>query len=142
MDNLVIDSSVALKWFVAEPYSPEARRILDGYQLGTLAFLAPDLISAEVGNVVWKKQVLQGLAPTDAQLIINAFRALPFALTSTAELLGEAYQLATTYRRTVYDMMYLALGLREQCRFVTADEKMVNAIGSQFPNMIWIANWP
>jgi hypothetical protein len=31
--------------------------------------------------------------------------------------------------------------LREGCQFVTADEKFVNAIGSSFPNIVWIANW-
>ncbi len=56
MPNLVIDSGVAVKWFVAEPYTAEARRILDGYRHGMLIFLAPDLINAEIGNIAWKKQ--------------------------------------------------------------------------------------
>lgn len=70
MTNLVVDSSVAVKWFVAEPYSAEAWRILEGYRDGTLSFLAPDLINAEVGNIVWKKHVLQGLDSADAQAIV------------------------------------------------------------------------
>ena len=57
MDILVIDSSVAVKWFVVELYSTEARRILDAYQNGTLSFLAPDLINAEFGNIIWKKHI-------------------------------------------------------------------------------------
>ena len=60
MDNLVVDGSVAVKWFVVEPYSNEARRILDAYQNGTFSFLAPDLINAEIGNIIWKKHNLQG----------------------------------------------------------------------------------
>jgi predicted nucleic acid-binding protein len=36
MDTIVVDSSVAIKWFVVEPYSNEARRILNEYQTGTL----------------------------------------------------------------------------------------------------------
>lgn len=55
MPNLVIDSGVAIKWFVTEPYTAEARRILDGYRSDDLTFLAPDLIYAEVGNIAWKK---------------------------------------------------------------------------------------
>ena len=87
MTDLVIDSSVAVKWFVVEPHSTEARRILDGYQNGTISFLAPDLINAEFGNVIWKKQMFQGLDPADAQDIINKFQVLRFALTPTATLL-------------------------------------------------------
>ncbi len=65
MADLVVDSSVAVKWFVPEPYSAEARRILDGYKNGTLSFLAPDLINPEVGNIIWKKHIFQGLAVSD-----------------------------------------------------------------------------
>jgi predicted nucleic acid-binding protein len=142
MESVVVDSSVAVKWFVAEPYSAEARRILDGYLTGALALLAPDLICAEFGNIIWKKQQFQGLMEPDAALIIETFRKVTFSLTSTALLLEEAYRLAVTYRRTVYDALYLALSLREQCQFVTADEKLVNAVGAAIPNTIWIANWP
>ena len=31
MSQLVVDSSVTVKWFVVEPYSAEARRILTDY---------------------------------------------------------------------------------------------------------------
>ncbi|MFQ6115590.1 MAG: type II toxin-antitoxin system VapC family toxin [bacterium] len=51
MGKIVVDSSVAIKWFVVEPFSAEARCILDGYQTGALALYAPDLINAEIGNI-------------------------------------------------------------------------------------------
>ena len=138
MASLVVDSGVAIKWFIPEPYSTEARQILDDYQSGSLSFLAPDLINAEFGNIVWKKHLFQGLDATDAQAIIDEFRKITFMLTSTAALLEKSYRLATTHNRTVYDMLYLALSIRENCKFVTADERMVNAIGSLFPNIIWV----
>jgi predicted nucleic acid-binding protein len=141
MERVIVDSSVVVKWFIVEPYSTEARRILDGYQAGALALIAPDLIYAEVGNVIWKKHRFHGLAAADAQLIIQAFQGLTIALTSTAELLNDAYQLAVTHQRTVYDSLYLALGRRERCRFVTADEKLALAIGAAVPGVIWVANW-
>lgn len=139
--QLVVDSSVAIKWLVPEPYSEQARLILNDYQKGELDLLAPDLIYAEVGNIVWKKQAFQGLAVTDAQLVIDTFRTLTFSITPTAVLLADAYSLAVRHQRTVYDMLYVALGQQENCRFVTADEKLVNAIHNAFPSVIWIANW-
>jgi predicted nucleic acid-binding protein len=142
MDKVVIDSSVAIKWFVVEPYSSDARRVLNEYQTGTLTLLAPDLIYAEVGNIVWKKQRFQGLEAADAQQIIEAFRLVMFSITSASTLLNEAYHLAVTHQRTVYDALYLALSVREQCRYLTADERLVNAIGTAFPNVVWIASWP
>lgn len=142
MANLVVDSSVAIKWFLPEPYSTEARRILDGYQTGAILFLAPDLINAEFGNIVWKKHLFQGLDATDAQTVIDEFRKIALVHISTTVLLEEAFLLAVAHRRSVYDMLYLALSIRENCGFVTADERLVNAIGSSFPNMIWVAKWP
>ena len=141
-DNIVVDSSVAIKWFVVEPYSVEAHRILDGYETGTLTLLAPDLLYAEVGNIVWKKHRFQGLAAEDAEEILAAFRLVTFVVTSCAVLLEEAYRLAVTHQRTVYDALYLALSVREHCPWVTADEKIVNALAATFPHIIWVANWP
>jgi predicted nucleic acid-binding protein len=31
--------------------------------------------------------------------------------------------------RTVYDSLYIALSMHEGCRFVTADERLVNGLG-------------
>ena len=142
MPPLVIDSSVAIKWFLPEPYSTEARRILGGYQTNSLTFLAPDLINAEFGNIIWKKHQYQGLATVDAETIISQFRKLSFELTSTAILLEDAYRLAVAHQRTVYDCLYIALSIREGCQMVTADDRLVNSVGSSFPNLIWLANWP
>ena len=92
MDVLVVDSSVVIKWFVPEPYSPEARHILKTYQAGTLTLLAPDLLYAEVGNIVWKKHRMQDITADEAQAIIKEFQNLIFEKTSTADLLEEAYR--------------------------------------------------
>ncbi len=142
MPNLVIDSSVALKWFVTEPYTAEARRILDGYRRGDFTFLAPDLIYAEVGNVLWKKHHFQGLSAADAQQIITEFQTVSFVITPTAKLLDHAFRLAVTHQRTVYDSVYLALSEQESCQVVTADERLVSAVRPRFTNIVWLANWP
>jgi predicted nucleic acid-binding protein len=101
VDTVVVDSSVAIKWFVVEPYSVEAHAILEEYQAGTLTLLAPDLLYAEVGNIVWKKHRFQNLAAADAEEVLAAFRLVTFQVTSCAALLEEAYRLAVTHQRTV-----------------------------------------
>jgi predicted nucleic acid-binding protein len=92
---------------------------------------------------MWKKQTFQGFDPADAEDIGGEFRTqIAFTLTSTAALLEDAYRLAVAHKRTVYDSLYLALSLRAGCQFVTADEKLVNALGASFPQVVWLANWP
>ena len=123
-DRVVVDSSVVIKWFVAEPFTDQAHEILDSYESGALSLLVPDLLFAEVANVVWKKQRLQGLD-----------------VTPCASLLTAAHQIAVAHARSVYDAIYPALSLREQCPFVTADRHLASAVSSFFPHVAWIGNW-
>lgn len=51
-NKIVIDSSVTIKWFISQNYSIEANQILYAYQANKLALIAPDLIYAEMGNIV------------------------------------------------------------------------------------------
>src|SRR5262245_37172783 len=119
MTELVVDSGVAIKWFVPEPYTAKAEPIHADYQNNGTSLLAPDLIYAEFGNIVWKKRMFQGLTPTLAEDTIRKFHVIRFTITPASNLLDEAYLLAVAYQRTVYDMFYLALSLRIGCRFVT-----------------------
>ncbi len=142
MANIVVDSSVVIKWFDAEPYAAEADRILTAYETGALVLLAPDILPAEVGNIIWKKQtLLKRLTAMEAQEILRKFQALSFTLMPTAILLDDAYHFAIAHQRTVYDALYLVLSIREQCPFVTADERLVNAVKNAFPHVVWLGNW-
>ena len=51
MKKVVVDASVAAKWFLPEIHSPAAERLLDP----SIVLCAPDLIVPELGNIVWKK---------------------------------------------------------------------------------------
>jgi predicted nucleic acid-binding protein len=140
--NVVVDSSVAIKWFLPEPHDTVAKRLLDGYRQGWLTLLAPDLIDAEVGNILWKRHQFHGLDEVDARQILAEFRSLQIVITPNGALLEEAFRLAVLHRRTVYDSLYLALSEREHCPFVTADERFANAVSAAFPSVVWLPNWP
>ena len=79
---------------------------------------------------------------TDRVVVDSSVAIKTLTITSADVLLVSAYELAVTHRRTVYDALYLALSQREGCPYVTADEKLVNAIGGAVPDVIWLANWP
>ncbi len=141
MKDLVIDSSVSVKWFIEEDNSDIAQIILDEYKSKNISFLAPNLIYAEFGNIVWKKQVFQGLDALDADLAVQKFKRISFTLTPVTVLFDDAYRIAVKYKRTFYDSLYLALSIRENCEFVTADEKFYNAVQQYFPEMTLLADW-
>lgn len=130
-----------VKWFAPENHSDSAQVILEGFGRGELELWAPDLLFAEVGNIVWKKHTMQGMDLADAKAILDAVLRLPIKIVPCADLMVEAFQLATSLNRTVYDSLYVALSQRESCEFVTADERLVNAVRSQWLSVVWVAAW-
>lgn len=139
--NLIVDSGVVVKWFVPESDSAIARLIYSDYHDGSFELLAPNLISVEFGNIIWKKHAFQGLTLSRAQLAIDAFKKVEFTFSSAENLFDDAFQIAVKHRRSFYDSLYLALSVRENCQFVTADEKLYNAVTNDFPNLVLLANW-
>lgn len=141
MKNLVVDSGVSVKWLVEEDDSFKALQILKDYRNEKISFLAPDLIYAEFGNIIWKKQIFKGFAPQDADFAVQEFKKISFTLTPITALFDDAFQIAVKYKRTFYDSLYLALSVKENCGFVTADEKFYNSVKQDFPQIILLANW-
>jgi len=48
-------------------------------------------------------------------------------------LLEEAYAIASAFDRGVYDSLYVALALSASGEFVTADERLANALAAHLP---------
>lgn len=126
MTPVVVDSSVAVKWFVPETLSEAASRLLDG----SFELWAPDLLVAEVGNTLWKKVARAELAVEEARAVLAAFAQVPLTLVSSKGLIEAALEIAAAYRRTVYDSLYLALAVACDCVLVTADDRLVNALAA------------
>ncbi|MBS0351779.1 MAG: type II toxin-antitoxin system VapC family toxin [Proteobacteria bacterium] len=124
MKKIVVDASVTVKWFIPEVHSENAIHLLDK----SIKFLAPSLIYAEVGNILWKKTRLKELTKEIAGEILNDFKKMPLEISENQSLLDGAWHIATQYQRTFYDSLYLALARNENCQFVTADQAFVNAL--------------
>ncbi len=50
----VVDASVAIKLFLAEPLSSEAHALFACLATSSSTFHVPDLLYAECGNILWK----------------------------------------------------------------------------------------
>ena len=115
--TLVVDASVAVKWFIIEPVRPEARRLLDREQ----RLIAPELLVAEVVNVLWKRVISGAIARSQAA---DAARELPQMLAELCPLVGlaaRALAIADELRHPAYDCFYLALAASARCaRLITA----------------------
>jgi predicted nucleic acid-binding protein len=117
--NLVVDASVAIKWFAPEVLSPEAESLLDGGD----ALFAPDLLLLECGNIIWKKVRLGELARADGDAALAVLRSGPIDLLDTRPLVERALQLAHELKHPVYDCVYLAVAEAVDAMLVTADRR-------------------
>lgn len=124
MKSVVVDSSVALKWFVPEVLTAEAVSLLDA----GIELLAPDLLYPEAGNILWKKVGRGEIEPRDARDILAALGRVPLSVVSSSLLVEAALEIALAHRRTVYDGLYVALAVARDSVFVTADDRLARAL--------------
>jgi predicted nucleic acid-binding protein len=54
---------------------------------------------------------------------------------------AEAYKLARTYRRSVYDSLYLAVAQSHQIDLWTGDRRLYNAVRRSLPFVKWIGDY-
>lgn len=124
MKTVVVDASVAAKWFLPEPDASAALRLLDGRS----RLAAPDLIHAEMGNIAWKLHARGVLDAREASDMIEHFLLMPLEVHDSALLLASALEIAIATQRTVYDSLYLALAVELDGLVITADERWARAL--------------
>lgn len=126
MSSLVVDASIAVKWFFQEQHSDEALRALEKCS----ALLAPDLIYSEVGNVIWKRTRAKEITQKEGTEVFSAFGRLPITVFPSFPLSQLALEIAMKSGRTMYDCLYLSLAIREKAPLITADKRFYNALRS------------
>jgi len=133
---LVVDTSVVIKWLLPELHSSAARRVLtEDNQL-----LAPDLLWAEIGNVLWKRYRAHEIEAEEARDLLRDFKRFPINTIPSILLISAALDIASRFNRTVYDSLYLALAVSRRCRLVTADRRLYDALrrGPLAPSLLWV----
>jgi len=124
--TLVVDANIAIKWFLPEIHSDEARLIL----ASKWELWAPDYIWAEFGNTLRRKIRLEEVTVEEAEGILKDFMRFPIQTHGSKLLLNSAWGLAKNSGATIYDSLYLALATSRECSLVTADNKFYQAIKS------------
>jgi predicted nucleic acid-binding protein len=119
--NLVIDASVAVKWFVEEASSNEAYALInDSHRL-----FAPDLLKLEVGNYALRAVRRGTLARSVADAAMVRLTLPVIDLVATSELIDDAYVIARQHGGSLYDATYISLAKGLRAELVTADLQMI-----------------
>lgn len=136
MTVFVLDASVAVKWFLSpkdEPLSDEALALYKEYLQRKVSFIVPDIFWAELGSAFWKAIRLGRFQKASALEAIAALAKCDLPTFTIAALLERAFLIATTFDRSVYDALYVALALQSGAELITADERLANALAAHFP---------
>lgn len=121
---LVIDASVAVKFFVQEVNTEAARRLLTIPDL----LIAPDWLLIEAASTFWKKVKRSELLAVHAERHLSDLPLFFARLYPADDLVEGAFTWSLRLRHSVYDCLYLALALAEDTRVVTADEKFYRVL--------------
>jgi predicted nucleic acid-binding protein len=138
----VIDSSVAFKWMVPESYQDKANLLRDDFRNGVHALLAPDVFPFEIAHALTRAERQGRITVGQAiALWVDIVTTLPH-LSSGLSLTPRAITISSVARIGVYDCLYVALAEKENCEFITADDKLVKNLQTQFPFIKELASLP
>ncbi len=136
-NNIILDASVIIKWFIDEPDSNQALVYLTTFQKGQIKIIAPSLLFYELGNILVSKKVTVDMVGEVMTMLLN--------LGMENEDIGlrwfrKIYQNAAEYFITFYDAAYITLLQKENCQFITADRKLFEKVNKIFSGIKLLSN--
>lgn len=119
---LVVDASIAVKWFKPDEKSSRADFFLEEHLAGRETIFVPVLILYEMTNALWVSRRLSR-SEIEGTLRLIADARLTYVAPDT-EFLAETLMISERTKLSIYDASYLALAHRMRCPLVTADKKI------------------
>ena len=120
--DALLDTSVAVKWFVTEEDSERAADLQQAHLRDDLQLHAPDILLMESANALRyaglsEERILQDLETFSALGV----EIIPFSI----DVLNSAVNLSLEHDLAVYDAYFLALAQTMEIPLITADRKML-----------------
>jgi predicted nucleic acid-binding protein len=128
MAELVVDTSVVLKWYIPEQHHEAARTLRDDYLEESFDLIAPAHMPFEAINALKYSGHYDGerLADAAQSLAEYGIELVPFEKT------GAVAAVATDLDITVYDAAYIALAKRFGTTAYTADQALLDALSDEY----------
>ncbi len=127
--DALLDTSVAVKWFVTEEDSEQAADLQQAHLRDDLQLHAPDILLMEMANALRysgrlsEERILEDL---------ETFSALGVEIISfSIDLLNSAVSLSLEHDLAVYDAYFLALAQAMEIPLITADRKMLSRLTAE-----------
>ncbi len=138
----VLDSSVSLKWVLAEADSAKAIRLRNEYSNGIHQLLAPDIFPSEIANGLVSAERQKRIRTGEAAIFLNDVLSAAPVLYPSSPLLIRAMEIAIAAKQAVYDCLYIALAEAEGCELVTADDNLARSLRASYPFILLLVTLP
>src|SRR5438105_3573915 len=137
--TLVIDANVAVKWFIEQQGSDDARRV-QSYR-GSL--IAPAMLVSETTNALWRHVARGDVLPDHARSAVVGLPRWFNGPVDDQRLALRALDLATDLNYAPYDLFYLALSIERRAPLVTADRRFINRLAATpyKPHVVHLSDW-
>jgi predicted nucleic acid-binding protein len=137
-----VDASIAIKIVCPEELRPAAIQLWQSLIEQEREIVAPHLFAYEVTSALLRKATRGVLSLAEARGALHAALGLKVTLLDPPGLSEQALELAVRFSRpAAYDAHYLALAEHLRCPFWTADERLYNAVCSDFPYIQWLGGY-
>ncbi len=125
---LVLDTSVAVKFYLTEDLMEEAQQLRTVVDAGAGELIAPGTIQPEFFNALWQRQRRGELSLQEVQNLWQEFAAAPISLYKPEDLMPRAAEIASSTGVIIYDALFLALAEDADTVMVTADDKLLRVL--------------
>jgi predicted nucleic acid-binding protein len=131
----VLDTSVCIKYFIADPLTPKVNQLFDYFANPQTEIFVPDLFFIECANALWKYVRASMYTAAEVQTDLATLKAFPLRVVSTADLMADAVAIALNYGISAYDACYVALSQQVGATLLTLDAKLVRALNTSAYNV-------
>lgn len=134
--ELVLDTSVAVKFYLPEDLREEALALLSTVEHGEIKLLAPSTVQPELFNALWQQYLRGELSRAEVGEHWNDFSVTSVDLYAPEDLMPRAAEIALETGVIVYDALFLSLAEDADTIVVTADDKLLKTIdGTPYARM-------
>lgn len=141
MKRIVVDASVALKWYLGdEEHGQKALGLLDKYISDELVILAPSLLEYELINGLIIARKRGRIKEENILKAIDGFMNLEIELKNMLHLYPKMLEFCKTYNRSAYDASYLAVADEDGIDLITSDQSLYNAVKNNLKWVKWLGD--
>ena len=143
MESVIIDASVALKWFYQDEEMVEnANFVLNNSKNKKIQILVPELWLYEIANSFKSSIKANRLSLKNAKKYLNDLLDTNPIFVAFQPIMDLSLSLAHKFDISIYDASYIAISKLQNIPFYTADKRLLEKIPSTFKKVHNLTDFP